>query len=555
MRGGKSGSLKGKNKWVRTESGPNSAPIQPNPPPKPKPAADAGREQQPALKKVGKFALARDPAPKPTAAAPPASLNRDRVTYERPKDSAAAAAPPLALPATTRAQTAVQKAGKVKSIVRPGKQRWNTYVRQSIGGGETEKQSASTAAAGPPLSSAPAPAAAATATPLSAAELQLRKRSKRISAASELVRKHQGRKTAQPSTQHAMQLLRLGGQLYSRGGPKGKGRSLKLQYNGDTVSNITMNRSAVKTKPKPSTSAPTPAIAIASSSRTNLLSTRSASRQLATQKQQNANTLKHKKPMSRLKGGRLVYCPVYCHTGRCPRRGRGCPLRHDPTKRAVCPLWLRGKCALGAACPLQHQRRPELMPMCVHYLQGRCTNTQCPYLHVDLPADAPQCAAFLRGYCAAGVKCASKHYTLKQIKEERKLVAGKEGGGVKKKRDPKKQRSSSSGGDTDGKPMKRKRRRGRYFDQLPVDEEEKLEKLGEDDESSDSDGEGDGEEKQPVTSAASSEESRDANSDAEAIEKEHGKGETSEDQEEEDQPPKKQPRRLTEAPLPDFIGF
>jgi len=561
MRGGKPGSLKGKNKWARPEGGSKSAPVPPNPLLKPNPAADAGHEQKPAFRKVGKFALARDLVPKPTAAASPASLNRGRFTYERPKDSAAPAA-------AAAAQHAVQKVEKKKSIVRPGKLRWNKYVRQSIGGEKTGKQpavlaaEAAATAAAPPLSSPAPPTAEVAATPLSAAELHRRKRSKRISAASELVRRYQGRKLAQPSTQRAMQLLRLGGQLYSRGGQKGKGRSLKLQNNVNMITNSThstVNKSLVKPKPLPCTSALKPATAVASSSRSNLLSTRSASKQVAPHKQQNAKTLKQKKPMSRLKGGRLVYCPVYCHTGRCPRRGRGCPLRHDPTKRAVCPLWLRGKCAIGATCPLQHQRRSELMPACVHYLQGRCTNAHCPYLHVDLPADAPHCAAFLRGYCAAGVKCASKHYTLKQIKEERKLVAGKEGG-VKKKKELKKHQDSSGGsggGGTDEKPKKRKRRRGRYFDQLSFDEEEKAEKQGEDDDSFRDNKEEDEDEEETLSSTtSSSDESTDADTDAEAIEEGEHSGETSEDQEEEeDQPPRKQSRRLTGTPLPDFIGL
>ena len=70
-------------------------------------------------------------------------------------------------------------------------------------------------------------------------------------------------------------------------------------------------------------------------------------------------------------GGRVVYCPVYCRTGKCSRRGRGCPYRHDPIKRAVCPRWLHGSCDAGGACPLQHQRRRELMPVCMHFLKAR----------------------------------------------------------------------------------------------------------------------------------------------------------------------------------------
>ena len=64
-----------------------------------------------------------------------------------------------------------------------------------------------------------------------------------------------------------------------------------------------------------------------------------------------------------------VYCPVYCQTGRCPRRNRGCRLKHDPTKRAVCPKWLAGFCPLGSVCPLQHQRVPALMPLCIHFMR------------------------------------------------------------------------------------------------------------------------------------------------------------------------------------------
>ncbi|KAL6785308.1 hypothetical protein ACKKBG_A03295 [Auxenochlorella protothecoides x Auxenochlorella symbiontica] len=64
-----------------------------------------------------------------------------------------------------------------------------------------------------------------------------------------------------------------------------------------------------------------------------------------------------------------VYCPEYCRTGSCPRRGRGCSLRHDPTKRAVCARWLAGSCPLGPTCPLQHQRVAELMPLCIHFIK------------------------------------------------------------------------------------------------------------------------------------------------------------------------------------------
>lgn len=51
--------------------------------------------------------------------------------------------------------------------------------------------------------------------------------------------------------------------------------------------------------------------------------------------------------------------------------------RHDSTKRAVCPSWLRGRCELGPKCPLQHQRRAELMPICQHFLAVRAHPWLC----------------------------------------------------------------------------------------------------------------------------------------------------------------------------------
>eukprot|EP00887_Chlorella_sp_A99_P003334 scaffold26.g3334.t1 len=121
----------------------------------------------------------------------------------------------------------------------------------------------------------------------------------------------------------------------------------------------------------------------------------------------------------------MVHCPKYCLTGRCERRGADCPYAHDPVKRAVCPRWLHGRCAAGASCPLQHQRRPELMPTCLHFLRGKCTAAACPYLHVNLSPGAPACAAFLRGHCPAGVSCPHKHFTLAMVRQEKRLDGGR----------------------------------------------------------------------------------------------------------------------------------
>lgn len=64
-----------------------------------------------------------------------------------------------------------------------------------------------------------------------------------------------------------------------------------------------------------------------------------------------------------------VYCPEYCRGGYCRQRRSGCPFKHDPTKRAICRRWLGGYCPVGDSCPLQHQRVPGLMPLCLHYIK------------------------------------------------------------------------------------------------------------------------------------------------------------------------------------------
>lgn len=57
--------------------------------------------------------------------------------------------------------------------------------------------------------------------------------------------------------------------------------------------------------------------------------------------------------------------------GVCRERAK-CRYVHDRSKVAVCPAWLQGRCPLeGAVCPLQHERRPDLMPVCSFFLQVR----------------------------------------------------------------------------------------------------------------------------------------------------------------------------------------
>ena len=58
-----------------------------------------------------------------------------------------------------------------------------------------------------------------------------------------------------------------------------------------------------------------------------------------------------------------------CRTGKCEARDKeACRLAHDPDKVAVCPKWLAGSCT-ALDCPLQHELRPDLMPLCTFFLK------------------------------------------------------------------------------------------------------------------------------------------------------------------------------------------
>lgn len=157
------------------------------------------------------------------------------------------------------------------------------------------------------------------------------------------------------------------------------------------------------------------------------------------------------------------YVPLNARTGVCREQAKGqCRLLHDRTKVAVCPAWLSGTCATSH-CPLQHEARPELMPLCTFFLkvrqhmqvlytceselvteplahfirhrsrtftglqlfwnhgiaQGACTKDSCPYLHKKVDAAAPVCRAFVEGVCLRGVLCPHKHLSARMVKELR----------------------------------------------------------------------------------------------------------------------------------------
>ena len=53
---------------------------------------------------------------------------------------------------------------------------------------------------------------------------------------------------------------------------------------------------------------------------------------------------------------------------------------------------------------------PERVPACMHYLRGRCSNSECRYAHVRVNPSAPICRDFATlGYCRKGVGCSERH--------------------------------------------------------------------------------------------------------------------------------------------------
>ncbi|OBZ87685.1 Zinc finger CCCH domain-containing protein 7, partial [Choanephora cucurbitarum] len=109
-----------------------------------------------------------------------------------------------------------------------------------------------------------------------------------------------------------------------------------------------------------------------------------------------------------LKPKKKRVCGFFTRYGKCPNATR-CPFIHDPTRRAVCPRWLKGQCT-KPNCRLSHTPNDHIMPHCVHFQRGKCTSNNCIYPHVRVSPDAPVCRAFAtEGYCAKGLECDEKH--------------------------------------------------------------------------------------------------------------------------------------------------
>ncbi|KAI9894170.1 MAG: hypothetical protein M1814_004024 [Vezdaea aestivalis] len=96
-------------------------------------------------------------------------------------------------------------------------------------------------------------------------------------------------------------------------------------------------------------------------------------------------------------------------TGTC-QKGSRCRYIHDPKKVAICKDFLKTGVCSSIDCDLSHDLTPERVPVCVHFLKGRCSKADCRFTHVAVAPDARVCPEFARlGYCEAGAKCAKKH--------------------------------------------------------------------------------------------------------------------------------------------------
>ena len=75
-------------------------------------------------------------------------------------------------------------------------------------------------------------------------------------------------------------------------------------------------------------------------------------------------------------------------------------------------------------------------------------------MHINLPAGAPICTRFLRGYCPAGTACPHKHYTLRMVRDEKRMEMAPG--------------ASAAGGRAAGRGSSKRKERhgsgGRYFD-------------------------------------------------------------------------------------------
>ncbi len=97
-------------------------------------------------------------------------------------------------------------------------------------------------------------------------------------------------------------------------------------------------------------------------------------------------------------------------------RGLTCKYQHDPSKIALCPLFLAEKCPFASnssECSLSHDPTPERTPLCTRFNStGQCyKGADCLYPHIRVGPKNGVCRDFaVLGYCDKGALCEASHY-------------------------------------------------------------------------------------------------------------------------------------------------
>ena len=80
-------------------------------------------------------------------------------------------------------------------------------------------------------------------------------------------------------------------------------------------------------------------------------------------------------------------------------------------KQVICQYWWRARagrsagCMKGEACDFLHEMRYDLIPICIHFLEGKCNRPNCIFRHEKKQI----CHAFERGFCKYGAQCVWEH--------------------------------------------------------------------------------------------------------------------------------------------------
>ena len=95
-----------------------------------------------------------------------------------------------------------------------------------------------------------------------------------------------------------------------------------------------------------------------------------------------------------------------------------CKFIHDEQRLMVCRQFLHGKCdgvqKSSSSCLLNHTLTPHNTPLCIYFLEGKCTINDCRYSHnKNINQHSPICTDFaIMSFCDLGERCHKKHLHL-----------------------------------------------------------------------------------------------------------------------------------------------